>query len=58
MSDRGESYAGVSGNISVDEGGDVGGEVCISNSDSSVTGCVNGSTENGGTGGISINIQW
>ena len=57
MSDRGESYAGVSGSISV-EGDDVGGEVCVSNSDSSVTGCVNGSTEDGGTVGISLNIQW
>ena len=57
MSDRGESYGGVSGSISV-EGGDVGGEVCVSNSDSSVTGCVNGSTADGGTVGISLSIQW
>ena len=57
MSDRGESYGGVSGNITVDGDG-VGGEVCVSNSDSSVTGCVNGSTADEGTVGISLNIQW
>ena len=60
MSDRGGSSIpspGFSGSLS-GGGRDIGGEVCYTNSDSSVTGCVSGSTDNGGTGGFSFTFRW
>ena len=60
MSDKGESSIpdpGFSG--SVNGGGrDIGGEICYTNSDSSFTTCVNGSTDNGGTVGIGFTWRW
>ena len=60
MSDKGESSIpdpGFSGSISGD-GGDVKGEVCYTNSDSSFTTCVSGSTSGGGTAGIGFTWRW
>ena len=60
MSDREDSSVpspGFSGSIDID-GRDVGGEVCYTNSDSSFTGCVNGSTSDGGTAGFSFTLRW
>ena len=60
MSDRGNFSvpdSGFSGSLS-GGGHDIGGEVCYTNSNSSMTGCVSGSTENGGSAGISFTIRW
>lgn len=60
MSERGNSSIpspGFSGSLS-GGGSDVGGQVCYTNSNSSFTGCVSGSTSNGGTGGISLTFRW
>ena len=60
MSDKGGSSIpspGFSGSIS-GGGHDIGGSICYTNSTSSITGCVNGSTSNGGTGGLSITLRW
>jgi len=51
------SSPGFSGGFNV-SGDDVGGNLCYTNSKSSMTGCVNGSTENGGTGGLSFTFRW
>ena len=48
---------GFSGSLS-GGGHDIGGEVCYTNSDSSFTGCVNGSTGNGGSAGISFTFRF
>ena len=60
MSDKGGSSvpdSGFSGSFS-GGGHDIGVEVCYTNSDSSMTTCVSGSTENGGSGGISFTWRW
>ena len=48
---------GLSGSLS-GGGRDIGGEVCYTNSNSSMTGCVSGSTANGGTAGISFTFRF
>ncbi len=52
---------GFSGSFNGDinpNGGSVSGEICYTNSDSSMTTCVNGSTDNGGSGGLSFTFRW
>ena len=39
-------------------GGDFGGSLCYTNTKGSMTGCVNGSTANGGTGGLSFTYRF
>ena len=38
--------------------GDFGGSLCYTNTKGSMTGCVNGSTANGGTGGLSFTYRF
>ena len=56
-----ESYGaynpGLSGSLT-GGGSDIGAEVCWTNADSSVTTCVNGSTNDRGSGGISLTLRW
>ncbi len=60
MSDKGGSSVpspGFSGTVS-GGGSDIGGGICYTNSDSSFTGCINGSTSDGGTGGFSFTFRF
>ena len=48
---------GFSGSFS-GGGHDIGVKACYTNSDSSMTTCVSGSTENRGSGGLSFTWRW
>ena len=62
MSDTEVPSPGFSGSIEAEydsrNGGDVGGGICYTNSDSTFTGCGSGSTDNGGSVGISLTFRF
>ena len=59
MSDASDHGFSIGASISSGPGGiDVGGDVCYTGSDGSTSGCVGGSTDGGGTVGISFDIKF
>ena len=58
LGNSGVPSPGFSGSFSGGGKGDFGGQICYTNSSSSFTTCVSGSTANGGTGKLGFSFHF